>query len=33
MELLNLLQHRRSVRSYTGDPVPEEALKQSFRRA
>ena len=28
MELLNLLQHRRSVRSYTGEPVPEEALKQ-----
>ena len=28
MELLNLLQHRRSVRSYTGEPVPEEALKE-----
>ena len=31
MELLNLLQHRRSVRSYTGEPVPEDALQQILR--
>lgn len=28
MELMKLLQHRHSVRSYTGEPVPEEALNQ-----
>ena len=28
MELIKLLQHRHSVRSYTGEPVPEEALDQ-----
>ena len=28
MELLRIFQERRSIRSYTGEPVPEEALKQ-----
>lgn len=28
MELMNLLQHRRSVRSYTGEAVSDEALQQ-----
>ena len=28
MELLRIFQERRSIRSYTGESVPEEALKQ-----
>ncbi len=28
MELLTYFQNRRSVRSYTGAPVPEEAVNQ-----
>lgn len=28
MELLELMEHRRSVRAYTGEPIPEESLKK-----
>lgn len=28
MELMQILQARRSIRAYTGEPVPEEALRQ-----
>lgn len=28
MNLMEMLQHRRSVRSYTGEHIPEEALRQ-----
>jgi nitroreductase len=28
MDFLSMLEHRRSIRQYTGEPIPEEKLKQ-----
>lgn len=33
MELLEIMRHRRSVRKYTGEPVPEEALEKVLQAA
>lgn len=33
MELLEIMRHRRSVRNYTGEAVPEEALKKILQAA